>query len=230
MDLEHLPSAGCATVRVSVSILVSLPAYVTVGRDGHDGACVCVSAGCPYACLDKHVTKSLTSVSFQDSVCVHVCNYQVYESLLAGLGPDGMCVGVCHGTCAQVSACSPGYSHVQVRTRLHTCLCAHGLAHAEDAPGFVTARPLPVCVPMTEQACGAPGHVYDVRVCCGVCVSQCVRVAVCAPTRVPTISPRVFMARSVGAPRLLLSVLPAACAVVRVFPVSRACVCVFLGA
>lgn len=167
MDLEHLPSAGCATVRVSVSILVSLPAYVTVGKDGHDGAC-------PYACLDKHVTKSLTSVSFQDSVCVRVCKYQVYESLPAGLGPEGMCVGVCDGTCAQVSACSPGYSHVQVRTRLHTCLCAHGLAHAEDAPGFVTARPLPVCVPMTEQACGAPGHVYDVRVYCRVCVCRSV--------------------------------------------------------
>lgn len=44
MDLEHLPSAGCATVRVRVSILVSLPAYVTVGKDGRDRACVCVHA------------------------------------------------------------------------------------------------------------------------------------------------------------------------------------------
>lgn len=37
-------SARCATVRVSVSTRVSLPTYVTVGKDGCDGACVCVRA------------------------------------------------------------------------------------------------------------------------------------------------------------------------------------------
>lgn len=143
--------------------------------------CVCmpVCAGCPYVCFDKRVTKSRTPVSFRDSVCVCACEYQMYESLLAGLGPDGVCVGVRDGTCAQVSACSPGYSHVQVCTRLHTCLCADGLAHVEDAQGFITIRPLPVCEPMTEQACGAPGHFYDVHVCCRVCVCRSVSGLLC---------------------------------------------------
>lgn len=54
------------------------------------------------------------------------------------------------------------------------CLRADGLAHVEDTQGFITMRPLPVCVPMTEQACGPPGHFYDVRVCCSVFVSPSV--------------------------------------------------------
>ena len=87
--------------------------------------------------------------------------------------------------------CSPGYSHVEVCTRLHVCPWADGLARGEDTQGFITMRPLPVCVPMTEQARGPPGHVNGVRLCCGVCVSPRVWVATCAPTRVSAFPPRV---------------------------------------
>lgn len=135
MDMEHLPSAGCATVRVRVSILVSLPAYVTVVKMDVIGpvcACVPVCAGCPYVCLDKRVTKSLTSVSFGDSVCVCACENQMYESLLAGLGPDGVCVCIRDGTCAQVSACHQGIRVSRCHEAAHVP-CADGLAHAEDA-------------------------------------------------------------------------------------------------
>ena len=62
-------------MRVSVSTRVSLPTYVTVGKDGCDGACVCVRAcsGCQYACFDKSVTKSLISVSFRDGEGMCAC-------------------------------------------------------------------------------------------------------------------------------------------------------------
>lgn len=76
--LEYVLSAGCATVHVSVSILVNLPTCVSAGKDGCVGVCVCVCARARMrwvtvpACFDKRVTKSLRFVSFGDWVCVCV--------------------------------------------------------------------------------------------------------------------------------------------------------------
>ena len=65
---------------------------------------------------------------------MHVCEYQTCESLLAGLRPMA-CVWVYVTEHVLRCLCSPGYSHVQVCTRLHMCPWADGLAHGEDA-GF----------------------------------------------------------------------------------------------
>lgn len=125
-----------------------------------------------------------------------------------------MCSGVCAHQGIRMSRCARG------------CTCAPGQTawHMVRTQGFITMRPLPVCVPMTEQARGPPGHVHGVRLCCGVCVSRSVRVATCAPTGCLHFPPRVCgygRGRPEASPRCSSRCV---CGSVR-SPVSRVCVC-----